>query len=81
LSDRKLIHAWYLNHEGTSAPSRNRRRKEPSPLLGSTVLLIPPHQLFHEVHLDLLDLEKFLPLVFEQDVEFLMQVADFQFGF
>ena len=41
----------------------------------------PAHQLFHEVHLDLLDLQEFLPLVFEQDVEFLMKVADFQLGF
>jgi len=39
------------------------------------------HQFLHEVHLDLLDLQEFLPLVFEQDVEFFMEVADFQLGF
>jgi len=49
--------------------------------VGVPILLIPPHQLFHKIHLDLLNLEKFLPLVFEQDVEFFMQVADFQLGF
>lgn len=43
--------------------------------------LIPAHQLFHEVHLDLLDLQEFLPLMFEQDVELFVEVADFQLGF
>jgi len=50
-------------------------------LLGSPVVETPVRQFFHKVHLDLLDLQEFLPLVFEQDVEFFMEVADFQLGF
>jgi len=43
-------------------------------------VVIAAHQFFHEVHLDLLNLQKFLPLVLEQDVEFLMQMTDLKFG-
>ena len=46
-------------------------------LFRSPVVETPVRQFFHEIHLDLLDLQEFLPLVFEQDVELFMEVADF----
>ncbi len=41
---------------------------------------ISAHQLFHEIHLDLLDLQELLPLVLEQDVKLFVQMADLKLG-
>lgn len=35
-------------------------------------------QLLHQIHLDLLNLQELFPLMFEQDVEFFVQVTNFQ---
>jgi hypothetical protein len=49
--------------------------------MGGPIGVIAAHQLFHEIHLDLLNLQELLPLVFEQHVEFLMEMTDLQLGF
>ena len=37
-------------------------------------------KLFHELHLDLLNLHQALPLIHEKMVDLLVQMADLQFG-